>query len=155
MVYREKKPFVLIDSKNDQKQPSIRCRYFSLSGLGVLGNVSNSFARSTANSNHNNVFWVADQGGENELCTLSCTGGSTREDKGVAGSAVGIRPADNGQHNVESGRDLLINPLSTYVNPVHERIIEDLKEMPSNLRETSLDLKTWVINIDGTYLCTL
>lgn len=130
-------------------------RLNDVDNLASLGTVSNSFARSTANSNHNNVFWVADQEGVNELCTLFCTGGSTREDKGVAGSAVGNRPADNSQHNVESDRDLLINPLSTYVNPVHERIIEDLKEMPSNLRETSLDLKTWVINIDGTYLCTL
>lgn len=61
--------------------------------------------QSTANSNHNNAFLIADQEGENELCTLSCTGGSTREDKGVAGFTVGNRPADNGQHNVESGRD--------------------------------------------------
>lgn len=31
------------------------------------------------------LFWIADQEGENELCTLFCTGGSAREDNGVTG----------------------------------------------------------------------
>lgn len=39
---------------------------------------------------------------------------------------------------------LLVNPLSAPVNPVHERIREDLKEMAPDLRETLLDLKTRV-----------
>lgn len=57
-----------------------------------------------------------------------------------------IAPLTTANTMLKAAETLLINPLSTPVNPVHERITEDLKEMSSNLREALLDLKTRVIN---------
>lgn len=57
-----------------------------------------------------------------------------------------IPPLITANTMLRAAKTLLVNLLSAPVNPVHERIREDLKEIASDLRETQLDLKTRVIN---------
>lgn len=57
-----------------------------------------------------------------------------------------ISPLITANTVLKAAKTLLVNLLSAPVNPVHERIREDLKEIASDLRETQLDLKTRVIN---------